>query len=195
MVDQTMNRRVLLQGIAAGSMLGSTNLPARASHKRNAHTDPQARLLLQRRAELLDECDRLERQWKTIWPTLPDWCRSGPKYVNANGEPHGERVGWPAARVNLIKISEDQWLARPSPYDLRELYEKEQLEFSSPAASVNYRVRMRQLRERLKRRREFYQACRLPTAADWRPIEQEIDQIEAALHDLRTADLRKAGAF
>jgi hypothetical protein len=164
MADQTMNRRVLLQGIATSSMLGSKILPASASSELNAHIDPQVRLLLQRRAELLAECDRLERQWKLIWPTLPEWCRSGPKYVDANGRPFGERAGWPATLSNRIKVGEDQWLARPSPYDLRELHEKEQVELSSSAASENYRVRTRRLRERLKRRREFYEAQRLPTS-------------------------------
>lgn len=181
MVDQTMNRRVLLQGIAAGSMLGSTNLPASASQERNADTDPQVRLLLQRRAELLDECDRLERQWKMIWPTLPEWCRSGPKYVDANGRPFGERVGWPAALINRIKIDGQRWLARPSPYDLRELYEKEKIDLTSAIADQSYGMRIKQLRARLKRRRLNYLAWKLPMSSDWRPLENEIDRIEAAL--------------
>lgn len=178
MADQTMNRRVLLQGIATSSMLGATILPARASPELNAHIDPQVRLLLERHAELLAECDRLERQWKVIWPTLPEWCRSGPKYVDANGRPFGERAGWPATLSNPIRIDRDRWLARPSPHDLRELYEKEQIELSSPAASENYRVRTQKLRKRLKRRREFYEVQRLPTSADWRLIEEKIECVE-----------------
>lgn len=181
MTDQTMNRRVLLQGIAASPMLGPEILSAGASLEINTPTGPQVKRLLQRRAELLAECDRLEHQWRSIWPTLPDWSRSGPKYVDANGEPFGERVGWPAAIENVIKVAKDRWLARPSPHDLRALYEKERIELSSAAAAENYQMRTRQLRRRMSLRRESYLAWGLPTSADWRLLDEEIEWIEGRL--------------
>lgn len=176
-------RRLLIQAAVLTPVIGLKPMGAHVTEI--AQVDNRLKTLLSRRAELIAECDRLERQWRMIWPTLPDWCRSGPKYLNANGEPFGERVGWPAARVNLIKISEDRWLARPSPYDLRELFEAERIDLSLKTAAANYRLRSRQLRTRLHRRRDCYAEWELPTAMDWRPLEAEIERIDERLALIR----------
>ena len=174
MSEHTINRRILIQtAIAAPAFVGMVS----GAESGDTHAVSEiVRRLIRRRDELLAQCNRLEARWRLIWPTLPDWCRSGPKYVAADGAPFGERVGWPAARVNLIKIREDQWLARPSPYDLRELYEVELCALSLETAVENYRLRSKQLRSRLHRRRSCNSNWGLPTATDWRPLDEEIER-------------------
>lgn len=179
MSGRTINRRILIQAAIAAPVLVGTVTGAESGDTHAGREIVQR--LMRRRDELLAECDRLEARWREIWPTLPDWSRSGPKYVNANGEPFGERVGWPAASANIIRVNDNQWLARPSPIDLRILYEAERDESSHTAAGKNYRARVRQLRARLKRQRQCYLECGLPTSSDWRPLDDEIESLEARL--------------
>lgn len=176
MSGRTVNRRILIQAaIAAPALLGTVSGTESGDAVAVSET---VQRLMRRRDELLAECDRLEVRWRAIWPMLPDWSRSGPKYVNANGEPFGERVGWPAASENIIRVNDNKWLARPSPHDLRTLYEVERNELSPDTAGENYRTRIRQLRARLRRQRQCFGAWGLPTSSDWRPLDDEIERIE-----------------
>lgn len=83
--------------------------------------------LLRRRDELIAECERLDQIWLSAYRQLPSWCKLGPKYLNEHSEPLGPNVGWPAARVNFIQMSPIKVLMRPSPCDLRELFDAETL--------------------------------------------------------------------
>lgn len=179
MSGRTINRRILIQAAIAAPVLVGT-VPGVESGDAVAVSETVQRLM-RRRDELLAECDHLEVRWREIWPTLPDWSRSGPKYVNTNGEPFGERVGWPAASANIIRVNDNQWLVRPSPIDLRVLYEAEREELSPDTAGENYRTRIRQLRARLRRQRQCFGAWGLPTSSDWRPLDDEIESIERTL--------------
>lgn len=183
MSGRTINRRVLIQAAIAGPAFVGVVTGAESG---DAHAGSEiVRQLMRRRGELLAKCDRLEARWRTVWPMLPDWSRSGPKYVDANGEPFGERVGWPAASANIIRVNDSQWLARPSPQDLRTLYEAERDELSPDTAGENYRTRIRQLRARLRRQRQCYCEWGLPTSSDWRPLDDEIESIERTLSEGR----------
>lgn len=182
MSGRAINRRILIQAaIAAPALVGTVSGVGSGDARAGSEI---VQRLIRRRDELLAECDRLEARWRAIWPTLPDWCRSGPKYIDVDGEPFGERVGWPAARSNFIEVGKGRRLARPSPGDLRELYEKGRVELSSPTAAESYRVRVRQLRRRLSLRRQSYLKCGLPTSADWRALDEEIEWIESRLAEM-----------
>jgi hypothetical protein len=182
MSDFKKTRRLLIQAAALAPIVGlQTNKSEVGQIVQTGDDDDRLKALVSRRAELTAEYDRLERQWRAIWPTLPEWCRSGPKYVNAKGESYGERVGWPAARKNLIRINDDRWLVRPSPYDLRGLYEGERIDTSPDMAADHYRRRTKQLRVRLRCRRGCYASWGLPTSSDWRLLEVEIDRIDFQL--------------
>lgn len=180
MSEFNTTRRSLIQAAALMPVIGPRPIGIDVAEIAQVGDDRLKALML-RRAELIAEYDRLERQWRAIWPMLPEWCRSGPKYVNAKGGPYGELVGWPAARVNVIGIGNDRLLARPSPHDLRELYEAEQAKLGLGIAAANYRTRSRQLRARLSLRRKCYANWKLPTSSDWRPLEEEIDRIDLQL--------------
>lgn len=181
MSERTINRRALIQAaIAAPAFVGVV------TGARSGDADAVSEIvqrLIRRRDELLAECDRLEDRWRAIWPTLPDWSRSGPKYVDERGNLFGERVGWPAASANIIRVNDNQWLVRPSPIDLRVLYEAEREELSPDTAGENYRTRIRQLRARLRRQRQCFGAWGLPTSSDWRPLDNEIERIERMFSD------------
>ena len=141
-----------------------------------------------RRDHLIGEIRKLDEQWRIANERLPAWCQLGLKYQDEDGSPFGPMVGWPETGVRLIRISSAQWLVRPSPFDLRELFGEETASLGEDAAATNYRVRVSQLRARLRQRREAYQSVGLPTSYDWLPLDVELEKVEAALSSLLTGE-------
>jgi hypothetical protein len=120
----------------------------------------------------------LEEAWLSARKQLPWWCISGPKYLTEHGNSTGPIVGWPVARVNRISLGTGQMLQRPSPLDLRQLFELEIAELPQNIAASNYRIRIKQLRSRLRKRRTEELAFGMPRTSDWWPIDAEIDAID-----------------
>lgn len=141
-----------------------------------------------RRDILIAERNRLDEAWRRAQSVLPSWCRSGPKYRDQSGRLIGPSVGWPAARSHLIHISGTKWLVRPSPYDLRELFEADAVTKSRETAISNYRVRIAQLRIRLRERRKCYLTVGLPQTSDWEPLDLELEKVESAISSLLTGE-------
>lgn len=150
-------------------------------------SDELARLQL-RRAALIAERERLDQIWRTAYRAMPRWCRPGPKYMASSGDPEGAIVGWPDAGENYIQLALEKRLVRPSPYDLRVMFEAETLNLSHEAATSNYRSRIKQLRNRLRLRQEYYRSVRLPRTLDWLPLDVELEAVESAISSLLTGE-------
>lgn len=145
---------------------------------------PKVKALKKRRAYLITKCERLDRLWLEAQARMPSHWRPGPKFMNEWGEMSGPLEGWPAEPSDPIKLRNGLWLVRPSPRDLRELFEEDVIEVGREAAIVTYRTRIRQLRDRLRARRRWESEVGMPRTADWRPWDIEIDSIDAQLQSL-----------
>lgn len=170
---------------------GSVLLPiaSHSSPESGAHeiSNELARLQL-RRAALIAERERLDQIWHTAYRALPRWCRPGPKYLTASGDPEGSIVGWPDVGENSIQLASEKRLVRPSPHDLRVLFEAEMLNTSHAPAARNYRDRSDQLRSRLRLRRKHYRLVSLPRTLDWLPLDVELEAVESAISSLLTGE-------
>lgn len=177
-----------------GLLVGSLLLPAlsKVSPSEGCSLDFEARENLRqlqcRRELLICEIQRLDRKWAIANELLPSWCQLGPKYRDELGRPFGAIVGWPETSVHLIQMGQVQWLVRPSPCDLRELFADEITSLGRDVAMSNYRVRVQQLRNRLRRRREVHQTVGLPTSRDWFPLDLGLEEVEAAISSLLTGE-------
>ena len=172
-----LSRRGLIQATAALTFTGSksgTAVPALAESEAVAR-------LKQRRAELLAECKRLDRLWLAARGKMPVHFLPGPKYMTEDGKLEGPRVGWPDAKADSIRLASGMILVRPSPYDLRELFEIDSAEKGHAIAATNYRIRIQQLRQRRQERRKHERTLGIPQTSDWLPLDIEIESIDATL--------------
>lgn len=179
-------RRSLLVGALLSPIVSKVALAEPRLHDGEA-TEQMMRLQC-RRDYLIGEIRKLDDQWRIANELLPAWCQLGLKYQDEDGRPFGPMVGWPETRVRRIRINGTQWLVRPSPFDLRKLFGEEIASLGEDAAGTNYRVRIRQIRDRLRQRREVYQSVGLPTSYDWLPLDVELEEVEAALSSLLTGE-------
>ena len=104
--------------------------------------------------------------------------------MNEWGEIGGPLEGWPAAPSDPIKLRNGLWLVRPSPRDLRQLFEEEVIEDGREAAIATSRTRIRQPRDRLCAKRQWESDVGMPRTTDWRPWGIEIDSIDVQLQSL-----------
>ncbi len=152
-----------------------------------AEVDVERLRLIQRREYLQSEIAKLDRQWALAYAKLPCWCKAGPKYKDELGAAFGPTVGWPEIN-SPIQISEELWLSRPSPGDLRGLIEQEIPTLGRSVATSNYRLRVKNLRDRLRLRREIHESIDLPVSRDWERFDLELEVIEEALSGLLTGE-------
>jgi hypothetical protein len=174
-------RRAILRTVG---LLPIAALPPAADQVSKASPQPNDVLtrLLDQRSELIARRDALDRKWLEAWPRLPSWCTPGPKFLDADGDASGPRVGWPeAAQSELIELGDGLMLARPSPADLRELFDADLSTGPHDLAENLYRKRSRQLLLRLRAKRACLRAHGLPRSRDWMPIDTQIDTIELAI--------------
>jgi hypothetical protein len=181
-------RRAILHTVGLLSIAVLQPAAGVASKAAPQSNDELARLLDQRR-ELIARRDALDRKWLKVWQRLPSWCTPGPKFLDADGNASGPRVGWPeAAQSELIELGDGLLLTRPSPADIRDLFSADLSSGSRGIAEILYRKRSRQLLLRLRAKRTCLRSHGLPTSQDWMPIDNQIEAIELAI-----AVSRKAG--
>ena len=137
--------------------------------------------LKQRRAELVAECKRLDQLRLAARAKMPAHFLPGPKYRTEDGKLEGPRVGWPDAQADSIRLPSGITLVRPSPYDLRELFEIDIWEKGRDIAVANSRTRIQQLRRRRQERRRHERALGIPQTSDWLALDVEIERIDLAL--------------
>jgi len=135
---------------------------------------------MERRKHLQSAIAKLDRDWAAAYAKLPTWCRPGPKYRDEFGVVSGPIVGWPEVRL-WIQIDEGQWLVRPSLGDLRELINQETASVGREVAFENYRLRIQEMRDRLRLRRQIYRSAELPTSRDWLPLDVLLEEVEGAI--------------
>lgn len=162
----------------AASLVTSATWPASDAF---AIDDPERLRLMRRREYLQSEIARLDREWALAYGKLPSWCRLGHKFRNEQGKTFGPTVGWPEIDGHPIQINCLQWLIRPSPLDLRALFGEETESMGKDLAALNYRVRVRHLRSRLRERREVQQCVGLPISRDWLPLDLELEEVDAEI--------------
>jgi hypothetical protein len=175
-------RRAILRTVGLLSVAALPPASNLTSSLASSHPNDELARLLKRRCELIARRDALDRKWLEAWKRLPSWCTPGPRYLDAEGNPGGPRVGWPeAAQSELIELGDGLLLARPSPADLRGLFDADLSAGSSDLAETLYRKRSRQLLFRLRAKRTCLQSHGLPRSQDWVPIDTQIDAIELAI--------------
>lgn len=138
--------------------------------------------LRMRRAALVAQCEDLDRRWLEAKARMPAHFLLGAKYRTAQGDPMDPRVGWPDALLDVIVLPNGLFLARPSPHDLRELFDSDVSDYGKDAAAANYRTRVRQLTDRLRERRRLQSALGMPQTSDWAALDAEIEAIDQLLH-------------
>lgn len=171
-----LSRRRFVEGSAL-LILGAT--PDSAVSEPN---DPRVEQLKMRRAHLMAECERLDRTWHEAQEKMPLHLLPGPKFMNEHGEGCGPRVGWPADLRGQIKLNTGLVLVRPSTRDLRELFDQEKVDRGREAAAMSYRQRVRQLRDRLRMKRQWESDVGMPRTSDWEPLDIEIEAIDEVLN-------------
>jgi hypothetical protein len=174
---RSISRRGLIQVTAALAFTGSKSGTAAPAPVQ----DQAIEWLEQRRAELVAECERLERLWLGARARMPAHFLPGLKYMTEDGKPEGPRVGWPDAQRDSIRLSSGMMLVRPSPYDLRELFEIDNKESGRDIAIANYRIRVQQLRRRRGERRQHERTLGMPQTSNWLPLDIEIESIDVML--------------
>lgn len=167
-----MSRRRLVKGSAL-LLLGSAKNSAASLPQ-----SPTVEMLQLRRVHLVTESEKLDRRWLEARAKMPWYYLPGPKFLNEHSEPYGPRVGWPDALSDSIQLQNGQLLARPSPHDLRELFNHDIEAHGSGVAIAHYRVRSRQLRNRLQDRRRCQSDLGMPRTSDWEPLDAEIQAID-----------------
>ncbi|EFI50035.1 hypothetical protein [Afipia sp. 1NLS2] len=177
-----MPLRPTRRGFIAGSLLlPLTQTAVRAdSELPSQPPNEEVAVLLRRRDELLEQQRQLDERWKIAYAQLPDWCKLGPKYRDIEGNEFGPRVGWPPFS-KPIPVEGLGLLVRPSPDDLRRLFEDEVQRIGRTKAIDNYRASITDLRSQLSKRRRIERIMGLPRTADWLPIDKEIERIEGLL--------------
>ncbi|WP_454002228.1 hypothetical protein [Afipia felis] len=171
------------RGFIAGSLLlPLTQTSTKAGLKSvTVSLNEEIPALLRRRDELLEQRRQLDERWKIAYEQLPDWCRPGPKYRGIDGHGYGPRVGWPPLS-KPIQVEGLGFLVRASPHDLREIFEKAARNSGlSDTIGGSYRASISNLRAQMSERRRVTRAVGLPQTADWLPIDQGIEKIEALL--------------
>lgn len=144
--------------------------------------------LRQRRDDLLSEIRKLDGQWTVANQLLPLWCKPGPKFQDEFGRLFGPRVGWPAAIIHPIQLTQTEWMVRPSPRDLRQLFEDQVVGLGRETAASYYRIRYAQLRNRLRLRRELHRSVRLPRSREWESLDLGLEEVESAISSLLTGE-------
>ncbi len=174
-----LSRRQLVQGSAL--LILGASVPCSAGDDLD---ELEVEMLKTRRSHLSAECERLDRSWREAHARMPWHLLPGPKFMDEHGELCGPRVGWPAALSDSIELSTGSVLIRPSPRDLHELLEVDLIEVGRERAAVSYRNRIRQLRDRIRAKRQWESEARMPRTSDWAPLDLEIDSIDARLQSL-----------
>ncbi|MBN9602593.1 MAG: hypothetical protein J0G33_06650 [Afipia felis] len=170
-----LSRRRFVEGSAL-LILGNT-----ADSVASELDHPSIERMKARRTHLMAECERLDRLWCEAQSKMPWHLLPGPKFRGEYGEGYGPRVGWPADLLGRIKLKTGFVLVRPSPRDLRELFEQDALEKGRETAAINYRQRIRQLRARLGLKRQWESDVGMPRTLDWEPLDIEIEAIDESL--------------
>ena len=180
------------RGFIAGSLLlPLTHTTAKADNEPLSQPqNEEVAALLRRRGELLEQQRQLDEQWKIANAQLPDWCKPGHKYRDIEGKEFGPKEGWPPVS-KPIPVEDFGFLVRPSPYDLREIFERNARNNGRSEAIDNYRASIRGLRSRLSERRRIARMMELPRTVDWLPIDQEIENIEALVFNRARARTNK----
>jgi hypothetical protein len=177
------------RGFIAASLVVPAALPAIDAL---AIDDPERFRLIQRREYLQSEITKLDRQWTLAYAKLPPWCRPSHKFRDEQGRTFGPTVGWPEIDGHPIQVNRLQWLIRPSPLDLRDLFGEETESMGRDLAALNYRVRIRHLRSRLREQRKVQQCVGLPISRDWLPLDLELEEVDAEISSLSTRSLPRA---
>jgi len=133
-LPEATNRRAVLGAVLAAGALGATAaLPVYAAPGPTAlsATDRRVLDLWRRRSQMRAALQRISEQIDTAEAQMPEWARSGPKYVLAKGQiqipgithPAGD-VGWPElANLEQQPVGALGWiLARPAIEDLYEQF-------------------------------------------------------------------------
>ena len=174
-------RRAILRTVGLISIAALPQTSCQASNASPPSNDELAQLL-ERRRQLIAQRDALDRRWLEVWKRLPSWCTPGRKCLDADANASGPKVGWPeAAREELIELGDGRLLARPSPADLRALFDADRSIVSRDHAETIYRKRSRQLLLRLRAKRTCLRSHGLPRSQDWIPIDTQIDAIELTI--------------
>ena len=179
------------RGFITGSLLlPLTQIAAKADNEPPAQPPNEGvAALLRRRDELLAQQRQLDERWKIANAQLPDWCKPGHKYRDIKGKEFGERVGWPPL-PRPIAVEGLGFLLRPSPYDLRRLFEDQVKWLGDEKAAHSYRASIADLRRKQCERRCIERIVGLPRTADWLPIDEEIEEIEDAIASASTLTAR-----
>lgn len=131
-----------------------------------------------RRAQLLAQCEELDRRWLEAKAMMPWYWQPGVKFRNDLGEAVGPRVGWPDAQGNSIELADGLLLVRPSVTDLRELFDCDLANSGREIAVTNYRMRFQKLRTRLRDRRRYQAELGMPQTSDWQQLDAEVEAID-----------------
>lgn len=162
----------------AASMVASAALSA---NDVLAVNDPERLRLIQRREYLQSEIAKLDQKWAAAYKKLPLWCRAGPKYRDRNGELFGPIVGWPEISEKAVYARSDYLLIRAGPRDFRTLLDEEIRTVGRQIAVTFYSSRMRELRDRLRERRQWHMAVGLPKSSQWVLLDEELERIETLI--------------
>ncbi|MDB5554509.1 MAG: hypothetical protein JWL86_4493 [Rhizobium sp.] len=193
MVDRNHSRRAVLSGITAAGVVAAT---AAAAMPAKAAPADEADRLYRELVALLPEREALSKAWKEAFTRVPEWAKSGPKYIlrSAEDEPHyfGKRVHWPLdTTITNVEIFGPHAICRPGPDDLKLAFKNEMREVAralSGRSEADVRARHR------KRLRAFIERTRAAEAEYGRecgPIDDAVDKnlgkrcdIEAAIYNL-----------
>ncbi len=170
-----ISRRGLVKGSAL-LLVGSAT--SSAGHSAANETIEKLRM---RRAQMVAQCQDLDRRWLEARARMPRHFLLGAKYRTAQGDPIGPRVGWPDALLDAIVLPNGPFLARPSPYDLRGLFDADVREHGRDVAAANYRTRVAKLRDRLREGRRIQSELSMPRTQDWQELDEEIEAIDLLL--------------
>ena len=174
------SRRLVLQGAVILPVVGRSALSSQPTGD-DGYVDELRRLWLRRR-DLISRSEELDRIWLERRSQLPEWCLPGLRYQTSDGNKTGSVVGWPEICGDLIADG-DKWLLRPSPKDLRRLYDSE-AGACAESACARYVDRMRLLRSRLRERRGMISNVGLPITSDWKVLDTEIQSVEQTILNL-----------
>jgi hypothetical protein len=127
-LPETTSRRSVLGAILAAGAVAVPTLPSFAAVETPARSAVDRRVLdlWNRRRRLRAALQRISDQMDMAQVQMPEWARSGPRYVLAKGgifvpgvDDSGETTGWPeVADLDQQPVSIGRILARPNAADL-----------------------------------------------------------------------------
>jgi hypothetical protein len=163
-LPETTDRRAVLGAVLAAGALGATAaLPAYAAPAAAAlsPTDRRVLDLWNRRNRMRAALSRFSDERDAAEAELPDWARSGPRYVLAKGEIFVpgvddvvETAYWPeVADLDQQPVSTGRILARPNADDLSDQFGKDRLAGPVDAARKKLTQRLIALDKRLEQQK------------------------------------------